>query len=62
MISAIQFHCCSATIITARVIPESIYNLHQSEGHHWSPLLHELLHCAHTYTTIFGCKIMNINN
>ena len=56
-ISIIQFHCCS---IIARVIPESVYNLRQSEGHHWFPLL---LHRARTYTYVYDRfrthKIMN---
>ena len=47
-ISAVQFHYCSAAIIIALVIPESVYILRQSEGHHWFPLLHELLRRART--------------
>ena len=58
MISAVQFHCCSSAIIIARVIPESVYNLRLSEGHHWFPLLHDR---ARTYTAVFGPIIMNIN-
>ena len=54
MINVVQFHCCSAAIIIARVIPESVYNLRQSEGHHWFPLLHELLRRVRTYTAVFG--------
>ena len=54
MINVVQFHCCSAAIIIARVIPKSVYNLRQSEGHHWFPLLHGLLRCVRTYTAVFG--------
>ena len=54
MISAVQFHCCSAAITIACVIPELVYNLRQSEGHHWFPLLHELLCRARTYTAVLG--------
>ena len=56
MISVVQFHCYSAVIIIARVIPESVYNLRQSEGHHWFPLLHGLLRHVRTYTAVFGLQ------
>ena len=52
--------CCSAAIIIARVIPESVYNLRQSEGHHWFPLLHELLRRSRTYTAVFRRVTCNV--